>query len=230
MSAAKPTVAEPAANARPSQDETKLRLIEAAERLIVENGLGNVSLRQISLAAGQRNTAAAQYHFGGREKLVQAIMEARTAPVNERRLAMLAFVAAGPDGYDFGDLARALVTPLTSSLIEQAGEPTYYARFLARLLSDPSVLEDVVRHPSYTGVRECARLLRRLLPGASGQTIALRIRMAGSAMVIEAAEIERALAETADAPDLAAAAGQVETVVQALTGLFAAPYAAETRS
>ena len=38
----------------------------AGEQLFAERGFRGVSLREIGLAAGQRNNSAAQYHFGSR--------------------------------------------------------------------------------------------------------------------------------------------------------------------
>ena len=64
-------------------------MIEVAERLFAERGLNGVSLREIGAAAGQRNTAAARYHFGTKTALVDAIFEHRMTPINAQRVAML---------------------------------------------------------------------------------------------------------------------------------------------
>ena len=40
-------------------------------------------------AAGQGNKSAVQYHFGDRDGLIQAVMDARMAPANKRRMGML---------------------------------------------------------------------------------------------------------------------------------------------
>ena len=55
------------------------QMIDAAERLASERGLGAMSLRDVMAEAGQRNKSAAQYHFGSREGLVEAVIEARMA-------------------------------------------------------------------------------------------------------------------------------------------------------
>ncbi len=57
----------------------------AAERLFAEHGLEGVSLRQVSTAAGNGNNSAVQYHFGNRDRLIQAIFEYRLPDLNERR-------------------------------------------------------------------------------------------------------------------------------------------------
>lgn len=43
---------------------TREALLTAAERLFAERGVQAVAHRQISVAAGQRNQAAVNYHFG----------------------------------------------------------------------------------------------------------------------------------------------------------------------
>ncbi|WP_425826258.1 TetR/AcrR family transcriptional regulator [Streptomyces fractus] len=68
----------------------KTHIILAAERLFAERGLDGASLRQISAAAGNGNNTAVQYHFGTKDRLVQAIFEYRLRDLNERREALVA--------------------------------------------------------------------------------------------------------------------------------------------
>src|SRR3954452_16259552 len=56
-------------------DKTRQHLLDVAERLFAEKGCSAVSLREIRLAAGARNTAAMQFHFGDRDGLVDALVE-----------------------------------------------------------------------------------------------------------------------------------------------------------
>ena len=56
---------------RQSSDDTRERLIDAAESLFAEHGIGGVSLREINRAAGARNAVAVQYHFGDREGIIR---------------------------------------------------------------------------------------------------------------------------------------------------------------
>ncbi|NDZ80673.1 helix-turn-helix transcriptional regulator [Streptomyces sp. SID10853] len=79
--------------------------IDAAERLFAERGIDAVSLRTVGAEAGQRNTSAAQDHFGSRQALLDAITAARSAggsrvaaPVPVARVAAPVPVARGPPG------------------------------------------------------------------------------------------------------------------------------------
>ncbi len=55
----------------------KVDLIESGEHLFGEHGIEGVSLRRIHQLAGNANVAAAQYHFGTKEGLLEAILKFR---------------------------------------------------------------------------------------------------------------------------------------------------------
>src|SRR4051794_10685475 len=92
---------------------TRDALIATAERLFAEHGFDAVSLREIAVAAGTRNSGAGQYYFGDKESLVQAIFEARAPGLNARRLALL------EDVDDAADPAAALVVAIVRPLAEE---------------------------------------------------------------------------------------------------------------
>jgi AcrR family transcriptional regulator len=108
---------------------TRERLMLAAERLFAERGIAGVSLREIGIAAGQRNNSAAQYHFDTKQGLIDAICELRMRPINERRLALVRQIEQEQRTRDLRVLIEALVHPLTESI--HAG--SHYARFQAQL-------------------------------------------------------------------------------------------------
>ena len=66
-------------------DATRVRLMQAAERLIAERGVEGVSVRDITTAA-DTNSASIHYHFLSKEGLVRAIIEDRAQRLRERRL------------------------------------------------------------------------------------------------------------------------------------------------
>jgi AcrR family transcriptional regulator len=69
------------------------RLLRAAEELIGERGMGNVSVRDIT-ARAKANTAAINYYFGTKEGLIQAIVERRAEQIGSRRTELLDEVMA----------------------------------------------------------------------------------------------------------------------------------------
>ncbi|MGA4539597.1 TetR/AcrR family transcriptional regulator [Uniformispora flossi] len=109
---------------------TRDDMVLAAERLFARFGVDGVSLRQIGAAAGQRNVAAAQYHFGDKQTLLQAIYDFRLAAIDARRRELLDAVRASGTAGDVRALVEVLVVPLA----EQAATPgSHYVRFLNRM-------------------------------------------------------------------------------------------------
>ena len=103
-------------------------MIEVAERLFAERGVNGASLREVGAAAGQRNTAAARYHFGTKKGLVDAIFEHRMTPINARRVAMLDEFDRDGRGHELCALTEAFVFPL-SDMLGDVGRPSWYLRF-----------------------------------------------------------------------------------------------------
>lgn len=115
------------------------QMIDAAERIAAERGMGSMSLREVQAASGQRNKSAAQYHFGSREGLIEAVVAARMGPINEQRLELLSELCDPPD---MRSLVEALVLPLAGATVGRPG--SHWARFLFQGWADPG-LHDVVR-------------------------------------------------------------------------------------
>ncbi|GAA2443882.1 TetR family transcriptional regulator [Actinomadura vinacea] len=69
---------------------TKAQIVAAAERLFAQHGIEGVSLRQIGAEAGNGNKSAVQYHFGTKDRLLQAIFEHRLPGIYGRRRILIA--------------------------------------------------------------------------------------------------------------------------------------------
>jgi AcrR family transcriptional regulator len=119
---------------------TRELLVRTAERLFAERGIGAVSLREIGQAAGQRNNAATQYHFGTRENLLVAIYLHRAASINARRRELLAHLAATDRLGDPAELLRAILQPHAESLTD---DDDHFVGYLARVLTDEARLDIV---------------------------------------------------------------------------------------
>jgi AcrR family transcriptional regulator len=113
--------------------DTRTKILQVAERLYAERGIEGVSLREIGAAAGQRNTAAVHYHFGGREGLVRALFEHRYERLEARRAAMLAELDARTEPAAVRELVAVLVLPF----VEHPDGSGHWVRFVARLHEDP---------------------------------------------------------------------------------------------
>ncbi len=118
-----------------SAEDTRSRLLEAAERLFAERGIDGVSLREINQAAGARNAIALQYHFKDRSGMLTAILAKHHPDVDARRHALLDEYEAG-QRHDVRLLASALVRPLAAKLSDADGGPEFL-QIWAALLNRP---------------------------------------------------------------------------------------------
>lgn len=117
-------------------------IIITAERLFGEFGIGNVSLRQIAIAAGLANHFAVQYHFKDRETLVRAILELRLPLVdNKRRLQLEIIIATGKE-YSIRHLFDCICRPILD-ISEECGNSNL-----------ASLIFQVTRTPMYRDIRD----------------------------------------------------------------------------
>ncbi len=118
--------------------ETRDRIIDAAEALFADNGFRSVSLRQITHEAGV-NIAAVNYHFGSRESLVFEVLDRVIAPINEQRLSLLteAEIAHGSEPVPIREILDALYRPVVTHLSESNEDNTNCLKLAGRCLSAP---------------------------------------------------------------------------------------------
>ncbi|TFH15149.1 MAG: TetR/AcrR family transcriptional regulator [Acidimicrobiales bacterium] len=95
---------------------TRQRLLVAGRRLFADNGVYATSLKAVVEQAGQRNTSALHYHFGGRDGLLTAILDVHNARIETARQSMLDAPTLTLD-----DLVAAVVLPQAALLHEQDG-------------------------------------------------------------------------------------------------------------
>ncbi|AXB78965.1 TetR/AcrR family transcriptional regulator [Novosphingobium sp. P6W] len=112
---------------------TRIKIIEAAEKLFADRGIDGVALREIAAAADQGNNTAVQYHFGSKEALVYAIFDYRTQMFEPLRVAMLERAEAAGRLGDARTLLEILVLPHLTISDENGRHP--YSAFLAQYLT-----------------------------------------------------------------------------------------------
>jgi AcrR family transcriptional regulator len=198
---------------------TREAILSAAERLFAERGMSAVSNRQISEAAGQGNNAAACYHFGTRTDLLRAIESKHRVPIEELRAQMLAGIEGS---MELRDWVGTLVRPLTDHLTA-LGNPSWYARFAALAMADPTyrqvVTKDALGSPvlvrAIDGINRC-------LPDLPKRVRFERMVMARNLLMHTCAEHEGELADhgprSRSSWPIAA-----EGLIDAIVGLWQAP-------
>lgn len=152
-----------APTASPDTAGTRARLIDVAEELFATQGIASVSLRTVGQRAGQKNNSAAQYHFGSKVGLVNAIIDSRSAVVEQRRRQLLDEATTPAD---LPALVSLMVIPLAESIDDTTRSP-FYLRFLANAVHDPALREAWLDdpRPSQSTLRQVQRDIGRLLPG-----------------------------------------------------------------
>lgn len=116
------------------------QILDAAEQLYAERGLGSVSLRQISSAAGARNTNAVQYHFGNEGGLIRALLE-RRADVLELQRAQLLAEYSVKGSLSPADLLAIIYSPL---MRDEDGEVSKFTQFFLVLMAAPNGWEPIL--------------------------------------------------------------------------------------
>lgn len=183
-------------------------MISAAERLVAERGLSAMSLREVQSLSGQRNKSAAQYHFGSREGLIEAVVRMRMGQVNERRAELLAAIdPARPSATSteaLAPLVDALVRPLVELSIHQ--RDSHWARFVLQCWMDP--LLSVVVQASVEGAayRELRDRLADSLTHVPAPRRDRRIDQAIGVVFLALAAAEATLADQEDLTPMARAA------------------------
>ncbi len=167
------------------KQNTKLRILDAAERLFAREGFQTASLRDITSDAAV-NLAAVNYHFGSKMALIEAVIERRLQPLNKLRLERLEEVRS--------EARSAGRPPRVEEAVRAVVEPTLWFRdsgpgardfviLVGRALAEP---EDDVRtiflrrlRPLFAAFSET---LEEALPGVPREVLSWRIQFAFGAL------------------------------------------------
>lgn len=199
--------------------ETREVILDAAERLFAEHGVTSVSNRQVSEAAGQANHFAVGYHFGTKNDLILAIVR-RHAPFVERRREELVEKTKGSS--NLRDWLTCLVNPTVDHLAS-LGNPSWFARFTAQVLTDPLLRKLVIDEMIATPAMQAIIVeLERLWPNLPNEVREERGDMSRLLIVHMCAERERALQAGAATPRNSWKAAS-DGLVDALLALWTAP-------
>jgi AcrR family transcriptional regulator len=102
-------------------------MLDVAEELFGLPGLTSVSMREIAVAAGQRNNSAVRYHFGDKERLVDELVDDRAAKIEARRQELIDRTG-DLSSCSADDLLKILFKPYLDFGEERGNH--YYIRFL----------------------------------------------------------------------------------------------------
>jgi len=187
-------------------EQARNDILDAAERLIAEHGV-QVPLRDIALAAGQRNNSAVNYYFHNRQELIDAVVRRRLEPMEDQRRLMLDGAAPAARS-NVETLLRVMVLP------PLAVDSAYYARFLQAAALHLSADPDQTHGSVWPVVMDA---LARAVPTTDRNARSRRVAAVATAMFALLAEHERRSQEASGT------AGSAEEIIAMLAAMLSAP-------
>ena len=157
-------------------DDTRTRILAAAEHLFAVRGFDGTSIREITRVAGV-NVAAVHYHFGSKEAVLRGVTDRVARPISVRRAQLLeaAVEAAGTETPGLETLLDAFVRADVEILLELQERGPWVARFLGRTYGDQTAWIQEMAREQYAQGEEFFPLLAAALPDLSADEIAWRI-------------------------------------------------------
>jgi len=156
--------------------DTRQRILDAAERLFMEQGYDGTSMRQIATTA-EANLAAANYHFGSKEALIQQVLKRRLDWLNGERLRVLNKLEAEADGKPLkpSQIVDAFFGTLLRMGESEAHGGATFLRLLGRTMTAPTGFIGTLFADEYADVLERYKAaLFSALPGVPREEIVWR--------------------------------------------------------
>jgi AcrR family transcriptional regulator len=207
---------------------TREQLLLTGERLFALHGLDIVSLRQINLEAGQRNSSAAHYHFGSKDAMIAAIYEYRMECLNARRNELLAALPPASGPRSVLTMIEILVYPMVAVAEHSEGGHSCL-RFLSQLFNHPRLdLTGMWRRQFGESVGRVYYELRTALPKIPDEVFGPRFGLMWLLAVNALADRERLRQAPASVVSHTLPLLFVSNLVDSLAGLMSAPASAST--
>ncbi|MBJ7518823.1 MAG: TetR/AcrR family transcriptional regulator [Solirubrobacteraceae bacterium] len=149
---------------------TRERLLQAVESLLAERAEHEITVRDITTAAGA-NVASVAYHFGSRDALVTEALRRVIARITEHRRAA---IEALPPGTDLETLVRAWLAPALAALSGRGDEGDEWRMLARTFLSASPLLGNLAAEMRPEVERTLVRRLEELLPHLGPEELAWR--------------------------------------------------------
>ncbi|MEP3277799.1 MAG: helix-turn-helix domain-containing protein [Stappiaceae bacterium] len=121
--------------------DTRTRIVRSAEKLFAEHGIAGTSVRMITDDANA-NIAAVNYHFGGKDQLIRAIVIRRVMEIDEVRSkgldALISSSISENRVPSLNEVVRCYLDPIIEHGFDhERGKMRPFVRFLRRLQEEP---------------------------------------------------------------------------------------------
>jgi AcrR family transcriptional regulator len=163
------------------QPNTREKILDAAESLIIERGYAATSLRAIAKRADV-NLAATHYHFGSKFGLLTAVFHRRLQPVDEARLQCLDQLQRSGQPLTVRDIVEAFLSPvLQPPVVDAFGT---LPNLVGRIMGEPESLTKPLLEQQFAEVaRRYRNALSAVLPGVSPRDVEWRFHFLIGAMI-----------------------------------------------
>jgi AcrR family transcriptional regulator len=167
-------------------EDTKEKILDAAEELFADHGFSATSIRAITTNAGV-NLAALNYHFGSKDALIDAVFERRLTALNRQRIRLLDQLElnTGEEELNLEDALKAFLSPAIHLASDPSRGGEVFMRLMGRAHTEPGefFLERIAKHFREVFGRFGATF-RRLLPHLSAEELYWRFHFVVGSMAI----------------------------------------------
>jgi AcrR family transcriptional regulator len=171
---------------------TRERILDAAERLFAQRGFHGVSIRDITGAADV-DVALANYHFGSKQGLLEAVFLRRAEDLNSERLARLDEAIADAQGQPprLEEIIDAFTHPLLDrSTRGSAGWKSYFA-LIAEINNSPEFGGVLMTRTFDPVVQRFIEAIRHALPDCDERDLYWAYHFLSGALTLTFAETGR---------------------------------------
>ena len=209
-------------------EATKKALMRAAEKLIADRGVENVSISDIVGAANQKNQSALQYHFTNLSGLIDAILASRSEETHQRRAELINELLDGTTAPSLREICTLMVYPAFSLARESSEYHDYVKAFGHELLLSERSLLPIVRRRGGGGAsgEKTAELLTAALPHLRGahyqQRMEAAVRLCSASMYHQARQPQGFSGDQAER--------FLHGLVDAIVGLMSGPISEQSKA
>lgn len=176
-----------------AKNDTKIKILDAAEYLFATHGVSGTSIRKITGRA-KVNLAAIHYHFGSKESVLELVLSRRLIPLNAERLTLLEeYERQSRKGVvALPKIVEALVGPALRLSRNPEKGGALFMRLLGRLVLEPNDnIQSLLTRQFETVLKKFMPALQRSLPKLEPVDFFWRLHFLVGAMAHTMADSER---------------------------------------
>jgi len=163
--------------------DTKDKLLDAAEKLFVQQGIGATSLRNITTEAGA-NLASIHYHFGSKDALIAELFKRRIGPINKERLKKLEALGDEKESISLEKLVEAFVAPALHSQELSGEKGKNFVRLMGHIFSESEKTQNLVLGQFSEVAQRFLDAFGSMLPDLPRQELSWRFEFSLGAMAM----------------------------------------------